>query len=376
MKTIGYVSISDPFTDKEAWSGTTYKLRESIERAGYKVIWIHYKPSKIIVWIISHILRLFNKKSIQYGVYPAYLKSCAKSIDFSLVAQCDILFFPGMASIMKYVKTDKPFIYYSDATVKDMLDYYWFDVKPFTRYFAHKQERWAIQHCIAKISASTWAANTAKDYYSCDEQKNYVLLLGANLDDKDIIRSQPNNLKNLNILFSGVEWERKGAEIAIDAVKELNRRGIDAKLIMCGIKEVPSSYGKLPDCVEFLGFLNKNKPEEYKKYNDSILRSNIFLLPTKAECAGVVFCEASARGIPIFTYDTGGIPDYVVNGINGYRLPLSSSGLHFADKIEECLINQELSNLAVSSIMYYNEKLNWTAWSKGFRDIIENLMQK
>ena len=75
MKTIGYVSLSDPYHDRAAWSGTTYKLRESIEKAGFKVIWIPYTPSSKLVWWLSHIIRIFNKKSIQYGVYPLYLKS-------------------------------------------------------------------------------------------------------------------------------------------------------------------------------------------------------------------------------------------------------------------------------------------------------------
>ena len=50
--------------------------------------------------------------------------------------------------------------------------------------------------------------------------------------------------------------------------------------------------------------------------------SDILLLPTQAECAGIVFVEASAYSMPIFTHDTGGISNYVINGINGYRLPL------------------------------------------------------
>ena len=40
---IGYVSPTNPFTDRKAWSGLTYKVRESIERAGYDIIWIPYK---------------------------------------------------------------------------------------------------------------------------------------------------------------------------------------------------------------------------------------------------------------------------------------------------------------------------------------------
>lgn len=33
--TFGYVSKANPFIDRKAWSGTIFKIRESIEQAGY-----------------------------------------------------------------------------------------------------------------------------------------------------------------------------------------------------------------------------------------------------------------------------------------------------------------------------------------------------
>ena len=38
--TFGYVSKANPFIDRKAWSGTIFKIRESIEQAGYTVRWI------------------------------------------------------------------------------------------------------------------------------------------------------------------------------------------------------------------------------------------------------------------------------------------------------------------------------------------------
>lgn len=378
MKIIGYVSQSDPFKDREAWSGTTYKLREAIEKAGFEVIWIPYKPSARLVWWLSHIIRIFNKKSIQYGVYPSYLKSCAESIDLNLVEKCDILFFPGMASIMQYLDVKKPFIYYTDATVHDMLDYYWFGVDKVSKHYAEKQEKWAIQNCTIKISASNWAAETSRSYYGCNNDRNHVLLLGANIDDYDISVDKFENFKSdkIKILFSGVEWERKGAAIAIDTVVELNNRGVGAELIMCGLKSIPSTYSPLPSYVKNLGFLNKNNASEYARYTGAIKEADIFLLPTKAECAGVVFCEASANGLPSFTYDTGGIPDYVINGKNGYRLPLGSTGKDFADKIQECIECDRLNFLSQQAIEYYQQNLNWRAWSRNFKKIMDAYFQE
>ena len=95
--------------------------------------------------------------------------------------------------------------------------------------------------------------------------------------------------------------------------------------------ELPNEYKELPD-VDFIGFLNKNNEEEYQRVIQIISSSDILILPTKAECAGIVFAEASAYGLPIFTYDTGGVGNYVINGVNGYRLPLKDNASEFAEK--------------------------------------------
>lgn len=47
----------------------------------------------------------------------------------------------------------------------------------------------------------------------------------------------------LRILFSGVDWERKGGEIAVDTVMQLNAAGIRATLYVAGIKDLPQNTG-------------------------------------------------------------------------------------------------------------------------------------
>lgn len=62
-----------------------------------------------------------------------------------------------------------------------------------------------------------------------------------------------------------------------------------------------------------------------------------FLLELPTLLFWKLFCEASAYSLPIITYDTGGVGDYVINGKNGYRLPLEASGKDFANKIIDIL---------------------------------------
>ena len=101
------------------------------------------------------------------------------------------------------------------------------------------------------------------------------------------------------------------------------------------------------------------------------------LLPTRAECAGVVFSESSAYGIPSITTNTGGVPTYVKDGINGYALPVEAGPEVYAKKIEQLVSDQQvLQNLKLSARNYYDEKLNWDRWGQQFQQIAERLVKE
>jgi glycosyltransferase involved in cell wall biosynthesis len=120
-----------------------------------------------------------------------------------------------------------------------------------------------------------------------------------------------------------------------------------------------------------VGFLNKSFPEQYDKYIQIVQMCHLFLLPTRAECAGIVFGECSAYGIPIYTYDTGGIGDYVFNEQNGYRLPITAGPEEFAEKIVSTLSVEKQQSLHEGCLRVYRERLSWNVWSNGFRHILQ-----
>lgn len=368
---IGYVSQEDPFHDRKAWSGTIFKVREAIEDAGFAIEWVRVKPPKYILQIVKGILK------IRYGFtqnHPLIFKILAKYTDWNKAKECDILFFSGNAQIMKYSPIKKSFIYYSDAHFNQMIDYYWYNVNKKFIKLANVEELWALQHASINIHSSDWARNCAIDFYNRAPNNNFVLEFGANIDRQDIniYGSRNNKADQFNILFSGVDWERKGGDLAVETVKILREQfGIMAKLYIVGIRKLPNSIEKL-DYIINLGFLNKNITEEYNKYIEIIKKCCILLLPTKAECSAIVFCEASAYGLPIYTHDTGGIANYVENGVNGYRLQLGSTAYDFAAKIYTSIASGELSILHEGALKLYSDKLNWKSWSVKFKNIVYN----
>lgn len=374
MKTVGFISPFDPFHDKKAWSGTIYKLRESVQNAGYNVKWISINPSRITKYIITPILKYVVGKCWIYT--DKKQKLSAKSIRIEELKNCDFLFFPGGAQLLEFLKLKDaslpPAIYCTDAVFRQMIDYYWFGIPKSIQNEGDILERKAIENSSLIILSSEWSRECVVKHYGCLPAKTEVLEFGANIDDKDII---PNELYTgrgiLNVLFSGVDWVRKGGDIAVDTVKRLNQDGFKSRLYVVGVnlKDIPDAY-RNRDYVEYLGFLDKNNPDEYKQYIEVVRTCHCLLLPTHAECSSIVLCEAAAFGMPTFTSDTGGLSNYVINGKTGYRLSIHSNADDYAQAIERAIINNEMETLHKGALSYYQKRISWSAWSKHFSDVM------
>ena len=344
-KVIGYVSERNPFTDRKAWSGSIFKIREGIENAGYEVKWICSRPDNVSKFLCKSIAKL-RYKHIKINYNRQYSQLCTRSINKSDYKGCDYLFVPCNGCLLPYLPKDIPIIFYTDATHRLLVGYYWKKKLP-ARTVEHgeKEERAGIHRATLNLRSSHWAAESVVKDYGYDPKRTYVIEFGANIDDADLV---PNELKyvpgkEINILFSGVEWERKGGDTAVETVRLLNEQGIEARLVIAGVRELPQQYHGLP-YIEYVG---------------------------QAECSAIVYCEASAYGVPSFTYNTGGTGDYVINGVNGYALPAAATAADFADCIKRNLNAESLQALHEGCLRLYKEKLSWSAWSRRFKKIME-----
>ena len=174
----------------------------------------------------------------------------------------------------------------------------------------------------------------------------------------------------------GVDWERKGIDIAIDCVRLLNKmqKKYSFDLTIIGV-EKPATQ-EYESYIHILGRLNKNIPEEYGCMISYYQKSDLFILPTKAECSAIVFSEASEYGLPVITHKTGGVESYVEDGITGRCLPLGSTGEDFAAAIMDIIENGRLEAYSKAARAKYEEELNWDSWLKSFDAILTDLQKK
>jgi glycosyltransferase involved in cell wall biosynthesis len=322
--------------------------------------------------------RKLFKKNTSVEFLKAYAKYFSKQLERDLKERpVDLLFVSASPQLIAYLKTDIPVIFMIDATFQQIQGYY-----PYFSNLAEYNIRQGIEldknafdkaaHCML---ASKWNKISAVNDYGIDSEKITVIPCGANMDYIPVSGDlQPYTGEQLRLLFLAVDWDRKGGNIALEAFRLLECKGIKVQLYIIGC--VPLYDLSNEKDITVIPFLDKNKKEDFQQLHKIFLETTILFLPTRAECAGVVFSEASAYGIPSVTTDTGGVTTYVKNEINGYTLAYEDGPEEYASLLEKILIDRDLLNrLKISSRKYYEEHLSWQQWGHRFQALAEKCLQ-
>jgi glycosyltransferase involved in cell wall biosynthesis len=362
---IGFVSIQNAH-DVTTWSGTPFQMLAQMKAQNVDVEVL--SPLSTRAKYLLAPARLIAKakgQSITLDHFPLTLRAYASQIEsFVRDKAIDVIFSPSTIPIT-LVNCGKPIVTWTDAVFHGMYDYY-------GRTFANMtdsalargrwQEETALQNCSIAAYASQWALEGAAKI--TDRSKLRILLLGSSLpvhhsaeDVAAFAKQKRSSRKNeCELLFVGVNWERKGGAIAVETARLLNEAGIQTRLRVVG--SLPP--GNLPAFVQVEGFINKSSKAGEQKFIDLYRAADVFILPTKAEAAGVVFAEASSYGLPCVTYATGGVPDYVRNGVNGICIEPGGSPERFASEIQKIISDpSEYTGYASRAFQEYEQRLNW-----------------
>lgn len=372
MKKIGLLTALDPL-DKTAWSGIYFKVYETLKNQGFDVIILGpYPKSKKaarLIFLIEKFVKFFSSK--RYYHHGSIASAFFRGKYFTRIIKntdCDIVFGVTAASEIAFLKTDKPIFYFTDASFGQLSTYYsnFNDLSRLSRWEANYVEKKALDKCKHIIYPSLWAKDYTLNYYGVSAYKLKVFKMGANLSFPDKINDRKTLKSRIKFLFLGVDWERKGGHLVLETLNELKRKKYDLELIVCGCTPtVKEEY------VQIIPFLNKNIKKDIEQLQQLLTDSHFLFLPTKAECYGIVFAEASAYGLPSITRDTGGVSSVVKDGINGLVLDASASANDFVKKIEEILVNQdEYLKLVNSSRKHFDNELDWPIFGVKFAELV------
>ena len=372
MKKIAFISATDP-NNKKSWSGIYYQMLTNLQNNNVEVEVLGPIPSLFskFLAVINKLTKLVFNKGYNYknSILLSFIHS--KYIQYKLGnKKYDYIFAPAASTEVAYLHTNIPIIYCSDSSFGQLNEYYETYSSLFK--FSVKESNYIEQKAILKASYLTYPSEWASNYVEKNYKTNCVPItipFGANIEveSKQIIAKKINKSEPIIILFLGVDWYRKGGEIVYETFLKLLDTGYNVNLIVCGCIP-PVTHSK----IEVIPFLDKNKQKDLDIFIELLNKTHLLFLPSKAECFGIVFCEASAFGIPSITRNTGGISNAVYNGVNGYSLDENAIAEDYFNVIKKLIENEsEYEKLSISSRKLYEDKLNWEKWACSVLEIIK-----
>lgn len=368
--------------NRYAWSGTPYNMARALQRHCGDVI--SYAPTQGgIPMFMGKLANKITFATLGKRINPLHTFPLARKYARHFAAgikanRPDVLFGCAAATELCILETDIPIVGSADSTAALNRDYYTFfsQMLDFSYQATDDIERMYLSKAKALYYSTEWAANSAAQHYNVATERLFVVPYGANLDD-DIIPDRATVLKDkphdiCRLLFIGVNWHYKGGPIAVETLKSLLKLGIRAELTICGC--VPPKQYEHPN-MRVIPFLNKGSADDIKLLVQLLLDSHFFLLPTRNEAFGIVFCEAAAFGLPSISALTGGVSEVIASGRNGYLLPYEAQGAEYANTIASIFTDYSGYNrLRRSSRDEYEMRLNWNTWGKTIASILPNIL--
>jgi glycosyltransferase involved in cell wall biosynthesis len=290
--------------------------------------------------------------------------------------QYDVIFAAVASTEVACLRTGIPIVYLSDGTFTLLHNYYpWLtNLSRLSIWEGNRIERAAITKARILLYSTDWAARSAIDDYGAAPERIHVIPYGANLTEppgsEEVARRKRG--ATVRLLFLGADWERKGGAIAVDTLRALQKRDLRVELTVCGCTppDATPTQG-----VRIIPFLDKRDETQSRQLRKLLLDSDLLLVPTRADCSPIAFCEASAYGLPVVTTDTGGVSGLVRDGQNGLLLPLSAGGDQYAERIQEILAAQgAYEALSRASRAAFEKTLNWDAWGRRVADVIHGFL--
>lgn len=142
------------------------------------------------------------------------------------------------------------------------------------------------------------------------------------------------------------------------------------------IGSTPTQIPKDTDIVVY-PYIDKSSSEGQKLFEQILSQSHYLIAPTLFDCFGIIYCEASAYGIPVLTTDVGGISQAVHNGYNGFLFTADTPASEYADKIIDLYMNKDMyTNLRRECRKHFETRLNWNVWKKRMNDLLISIKER
>lgn len=266
------------------WSNVPYLFTKTLQNRGISIKRVNTAPNRYIEKIynrsIGFILnRIFDKPQLPYFRTKFHKLTTNYIIKKSVKRhpEADMCIFIGYGYYNKY--NNIPSLLFGDWTYKTLIkDRLNRELYSFERP-VEKQENEALSN--SKFSISLFPVCTEqikKDYPSANIKylnRNVINLLYDKHIDQSIIEKKTECKK---IIFIGNEKYTEGVKLLVEAVKNLNKKGLKIELHIIGInnKDLNGSDKN----IFYYGYLDKNNEIQRHTYYKLLIEASLFVNPT------------------------------------------------------------------------------------------------
>jgi glycosyltransferase involved in cell wall biosynthesis len=267
-----------------------------------------------------------------------------------------------------FVATSAPLILVHDAAWGQLLDYYPFYARDRlareTIAGGFELDRRALRHCDRAIYSSNWAADYVLRHCDVERGKLAVHPFGPNLAAPiaaDALRERVRRRGQgaCRLLFVGVDWQRKGGELAVAIASNLKERGLEVELAVVGCDPPRAA----PEYVRSIGFLSRKDPRQARLLAEHFVDADFLVLPVRADCTPIVISEAAANGLPVATTAVGGIAE-LVDQRWGVALGPEAGAVAYANWIATSYADRaRYEHMVWAARHAFETRLNWNAFA-------------
>ena len=358
-----------------SWRGNADSIQAAQRRQGVDVARIDISKERLGLFYKAKqfILRKVLKRGYTRHREPSMLRHYSRLVDRAAAAAGVDIIFALTTMPITHVASNKPVVFWNDAPFAGMLDWYpeFSGMRPKSIAHGHAMEVDAHRRADLAIYSSQWAADIAVREYGADPERVKIVDFGPNIavtwDRQYVIDQLGSRLQTpYRLVWIGVDWQRKGGDIAVAVAAELHAAGVPIELLIAGVAP-PRSVAALP-YVNALGFVSK---PAIMRLLDS---ATFLLLPSRADLSPIVFNEASSLGVPVISRTIGGIPAIIHDGRNGKLFEPTAAPREIADYIRATVADSEAyRDLALNAFAEYETRLNWDVAARRVVDLLAPL---
>ncbi|MDY6987426.1 MAG: glycosyltransferase family 4 protein [Thermodesulfobacteriota bacterium] len=214
--------------------------------------------------------------------------------------------------------------------------------------------RHANRFAASRMHYSIAVSSYVKDLAIAEGARPDRVFVLHNPIDVRAFSAQGDETKDIDVLFIGRLVAEKGLPVLIRAAGYLSR-GTRISIVGDGpLRNELERQAQQVQCdIVFEGWIEKGDMPHY------IRRAKLHVLPSLSEAQGLVVLEAMACGVPVIGTETGGIPDMIRHGENGW-LVVPNDADALAKTIQAALANekrrQEAGQAACKTAGYFSVK--------------------